>query len=539
MTTLLTEARPGPTVASYFGAFSPTHDWSRLWQWPPDVFALANLILDHTEAYRFAVSPPPGSVWPPTPRWEEMVTAAAARWREVAGHEYALPDLVAPYRDVVLEHLETPLSVLRRGEGTELREALLTLHAMADEAARELALPPGSPRIGPFEQRAWELMAAHGSLSHIDSTRVHITPKTHSATRGITIRSMSRYLALSYESIEVHWRRIEPLVRRGLGSRDFNLLLVPWPFEIGPRAFRPVPGPLVNMDSSLFGFFQFDPGFDLDLGWLARLVEVALRRVECLDAVILPEAAIDRWEVAEVERLLSRHRVASLFTGVREAPTVGHLGHNYVHISVRTAAGWESYQQAKHHRWCLDASQIRQYHLSRSLDPGRQWWEAIDLPARTLEIIDVGGGGVAAPLVCEDLARMDEVADLLRRMGPSLVMALLLDGPQLAGRWPCRYATVFAEEPGSAVLTLSSLGMVARSRPAGQRRSRVVAMWNDPSSGLCEIEIARGAGGVLLTAAAEPKTVWTADGRRHDHNTPSLSLRDIQQIYPLGFRRAA
>lgn len=164
------------------------------------------------------------------------------------------------------------------------------------------------------------------------------------------------------------------------------------------------------------------------------------------------------------------------------------------------------------------------------LDPTRRWWEAIDLPERTIEILDMGRGATVAPLVCEDLARMDEVADVLRRVGPTLIVALLLDGPQLMTRWPCRYASVLADEPGAAVLTVTSLGMAVRSRPPGCRRSRVVALWNDPSRGLREIELARGASAVLITASIGRKTVWTADGRSHEGTTPDLVLRGVQQL---------
>jgi hypothetical protein len=537
--TATAQTSPTPTVASYFRAFAPTQDWDRLWLWPPDVFALSNLILDHTEAYRFAVSPPPGSVWPPTSRWGEMVAETADRWRQMAGGPGSqIPDLVARHRDIVLHHLDTPLAVLRRGEERELRETLLTLHALADETARDLSSSHEGDATA-FESHAWRMMSAHGSLSHIDSTRVRITPKTHSSSRGITIRSMSRYLALTYESIEVNWRRIPPPRPVDHGPRDFNLLLVPWPLEIHPEWFRPTSGPLENMDSDTFGFFRFEPGRPIDLDRLARLIESALRRAGRIDAVVFPETAVHAREVTAIESLLSRYRVRTLFAGVRDGPVDGGLGRNYVHMSVRTARGWEGYRQAKHHRWCLDESQIRQYHLTRSLTPRMRWWEAIDLPARTLEIIDVGIGTTIAPLVCEDLARMDEVADMLRQIGPTLVVALLLDGPQLAGRWPCRYATVFADEPGSTVLTLSSLGMVARSRPPGKPRSRVVAMWSDPISGLHEIELGRGASGILLTATARHETVWTADGRRHERSTPTLTISGVRQIRSQPSRSAA
>lgn len=74
-------------------------------------------------------------------------------------------------------------------------------------------------------------------------------------------------------------------------------------------------------------------------------------------------------------------------------------------------------------------------------------------------------------LVCEDLARQDPAADLIRAVGPNLLIALLMDGPQLSGRWPARYASVLAEDPGTSVLTLTSLGMAERSRPIIQSGS--------------------------------------------------------------------
>jgi hypothetical protein len=146
-------------------------------------------------------------------------------------------------------------------------------------------------------------------------------------------------------------------------------------------------------------------------------------------------------------------------------------------------------------------------------------------------MIDLGDRITAAPMVCEDLASLDEVADNVRRIGPSLVVAVLLDGPQLASRWPCRYSSVLTDDPGSAVLTLTSLGMAARSLPTGKTRSRVVAHWNSRTDGSREIELARGAAGVLLRTCVEDSTVWTADGRCHE-DVPRLTLADVRQLRP-------
>jgi hypothetical protein len=151
-------------------------------------------------------------------------------------------------------------------------------------------------------------------------------------------------------------------------------------------------------------------------------------------------------------------------------------------------------------------------------------------------IVDMGGGVTTAPLVCEDLARLDEVADLVRRIGPSLVVAVLLDGPQLPSRWSCRYASILADDPGAAVLTLTSFGMALLSRPSGTTRSRVVAHWNDGAQGVRAIELAPRATAILLSTGVESRTSWTADGRRHSL-VPALRLTAVRQRFTP--RRAA
>jgi hypothetical protein len=89
----------------------------------------------------------------------------------------------------------------------------------------------------------------------------------------------------------------------------------------------------------------------------------------------------------------------------------------------------------------------------------------------------------------------------------------LLDGPQLTSRWAARYASVLADDPGSAVLTLTSFGMVQRCRPHGRDSSAIVALWKDPVQGSREIPLEAGAHGVLLTVCGDRATRTSADGR--------------------------
>jgi len=153
-----------------------------------------------------------------------------------------------------------------------------------------------------------------------------------------------------------------------------------------------------------------------------------------------------------------------------------HLG---VYLGVYLGDGWWRYRQNKHHRWFLDEAQINQYHLAGALHPSVQWWEAMTVPRRSVQFVEPGEGITFVAVVCEDLARLNEVADMLRAVAPAVAVTPLLDGPQLSSRWTARYASVLADDPASAVLTLTSYGMVGRCRPAGRPPSSVVALRKD------------------------------------------------------------
>jgi hypothetical protein len=262
--------------------------------------------------------------------------------------------------------------------------------------------------------------------------------------------------------------------------------------------------------------------------------------------VCLPESAIAEDELAPLEALLESHGVASLATGVRRRRSrLDEFPDNWVHWGLSPqlekgrsrplegfGTGWFHVRQNKHHRWSLDAGQIYQYHLGGELHPAMRWWEAVNVPPRVLHFIEFGEGFTVVVLICEDLAQNDEVADLIRAIGPTGIVTPLLDGPQLASRWSARYASVFADDPGSAVLTLSAWGLVDRCRPRGLDAAHVVGLWKDPSNGFNEIPLESGAQGILLTACVSPAQRGSNDGRRPVQNAVDLYAVGQHQIRP-------
>ncbi len=147
------------SVASYFESFGPGPARERLVEWPPDVFALSSLVLDHTEAYRFAVAPPRGAKWPRLADWNVQTQTAAAGWRWAAGPTRTeLPALIDRDWELVTRWRDTPIARVRSNEAWELVAALLTLHAIADEACAEIVSAGRREAASSFESRARRML---------------------------------------------------------------------------------------------------------------------------------------------------------------------------------------------------------------------------------------------------------------------------------------------------------------------------------------------------------------------------------------------
>jgi hypothetical protein len=533
----------GPTPASTWYAASGGPITDELLAWPPDVFALTNVVLARAEAFRFALS---RQAWPPSGfgDWAREVEDAGRQWGAWAEDRTgALPELVTAEWSVFRERLEEPLERLAVGHDDRVSEALLTLHAVADEACAGLgiALDVFDAAGCVYRARGRELLARTGSLARIDVRYLRVLPKVRTPPTGRP--AFSRYACVQGPGIDVRWHKM-PARHRGtdLQSEYATLLLLPWPLRVRASDFRAVAGSVRRLAKAPFGFFEFAPAERLDLELLDRVLLAAREEAGSVDVVVLPESAVEKGEIDDLETLLDAHGVVILQAGVREpVQRSGGLPNNWLHIGVnpRLEKGgllpgegrqrWFHLHQNKHHRWSLDESQVDQYHLGGALHRHVRWWEAMDVPRRAIQFVEVAEL-VLVGLVCEDLAQNDDIAQLIRSVGPTAVIVGLLDGPQLASRWSARYASVLADDPGSAVLTLSSFGLVQRSRPEGREPSRVIALWKDPTTGVREIALEPGAHAVLLTVNMDRLARYAADQRWPVDNSTVSSAVAVQQV---------
>jgi hypothetical protein len=526
-----------PTLASAWRAVTGNTIGDELLEWPPDLLALTEVLLERSEAYRFALSPPFGAQWPPrsSPEWPDAVTDAARQWSAWADNgSQPISRLLSREWKTLRARGEAPLSDLSEARDWRLCEALLTLHAIADEGCAGLGITldaAGADGVR-YRARARELLARTGSLARIPAHLVRVLPRAGTPACGSSARVLSRYATVQVPGVEARWHKT-PV--RGFTTRPraekVNYLLLPWPLRIQESDFRPVTGPLQRLADDPFGFFEFNPSERLDLDLADRTLAAARDQAGTVDVVILPESAVQHSEIDGLEALLARHEVTALVTGVREhAAQPGRFPGNWVHIGVSVGGQWAHIRQSKHHRWSLDDAQIGQYHLAGVLRPHIRWWEAMEVPRRSVQFVELGGAVTLTSLVCEDLAQSDEVASTIRAVGPTIVVTPLLDGPQLSSRWGARYAGVLADDPGSAVLTLTSFGMTQRSRPPGRNPSRVVALWKGHGQLAREIPLGPGAHAILLSATVGAAIRRSFDGRRPGHDGSEFSSVSVRQI---------
>ncbi len=366
-----------------------------------------------------------------------------------------------------------------------------------------------------------------------------VLPKARTAAVGCTLRSLSHHLAILPPRgvARASWT---PYLFGELPADEehMNLLLVPFPFSVPIHSFRP---------KAQFAGEGFRWGyFDVEQEWLSNLTSAKLlefiqalvteAKKDCngIHAVVFPELALNDALYLELSVELPKILPEiELFIAGQSGAASARSG-NFVSVTLyqqdptdRTRKRGLISRREKHHRWKLDRYQILDYGLEGILSPSMSWWEDIDLLSRRVDFSVVRSGSVVSAMICEDLARVDPCQELLRAVGPSIVFALLMDAPQIRVRWPARYATILAEDPGSAVLTMTSRALMTRQHRIGTHLSkgpsdRVIALWRDDTGDPQEIECPNDAHGVRLTLSGRRVIDETLDGRT---DTTAVSWR--------------
>jgi len=136
-------ARAG-TLSSLWAPLADLRGDDEILAWPPDVFALCDRALEASEAYRFVVSPPTGAELTGAGGGAAAARLAAEWWQWLDGTRCAPPESIRRWWKVVRCADGTEIEELASGGEWDVIEALLGLHAVADEACAGLGSATGA-----------------------------------------------------------------------------------------------------------------------------------------------------------------------------------------------------------------------------------------------------------------------------------------------------------------------------------------------------------------------------------------------------------
>ncbi|MES2070835.1 MAG: hypothetical protein V4488_10840 [Pseudomonadota bacterium] len=544
--------RPGGVRAT-FPSYTPCPIW------PPDLFAVTGTIIDRSGCYTEA-SPNRDALLDHEEYIEDVLVIATC-WDSMLTPPSEVQEL---WLALVSEHGQ--LAVSKLCENKDAVYVLLKLFAIADEAGVGMGWDTTASGRALTEFASVVMFNVTGvktnpefilpywptSLCGMVSPDLAIVlPKSITTTKGCTIRSLSHHLALlpCRSAIDTSWSLVSKASGDPGTSTDIRLLLVPFPYEVPDGSFV-----LSSPMSTLSNGTSHAAFFELNQLWLKasgrrmtgkqlaqKLILPLIKKAgdadgEVPNGVILPECALSSAVAEEMVAALAKSGIEFVITGVLEFDKVGgrwlNQAKTFIIVGPNEAV---PLKQSKHHRWRIDGSQARQYGLSFDPDSkNEQWWEDIGVTHRTLPFYALREDMSMVTLICEDLARMDPAMNAIRAVGPNLVVALLMDGPQLNNRWPGRYAGVLADEPGCAVLTLTCAGMMDRSNHQflgeGTPR-RAIALWYQANGAKNEIVLPEHGKAVLLTLSSKKKHQTTLDNRSDYSLSRELTFKEVKALF--------
>lgn len=532
--------------------------------WPPDIYAITAAIVLATGCYLRWVNKGPANV--------RELRIVARLWREklnsrlqrVEAGDFSLlselPQKIGELWMVIYENRLEDLENLKASDA--FVNAAMDIITVCDECSVGIGIRTDSS--DEFTRYATFLLSSSDqrtltSNTGIEPHSLYVLPKQHTPQRGLSLRSLTHHLALlPHSEVPTKWSSPLPLPDKWVPSGILNILLLPWPEEICRGDFR-CDDSDDNMLPGNFSFFSYHRATDDDFPMRLRLaISEAEKKVAQLHAVIFPELSLTKDEYAEAAKVAAEKGLI-LIAGVVEPGDHRGWGANVCYLNMsgyvsnsdsgkfpefrdklRRHANRDSpagetmapnaelnheIRQSKHHRWCLTRDQIMQYGLGSRIPASKSCWERIELGDREINFVTLGSWITWCVLICEDLARQEPVAETLRSVGPNLVVALLMDGPQLPSRWAARCASTLVEDPGCSVLTLTSLAMSKISEPRFDRltevdrenleaNSRTIGYWKDVKYGERPVSLDKASDNcAILSVVCRSTEEFTYDGR--------------------------
>ncbi|EST56946.1 hypothetical protein K151_3200 [Proteus hauseri ZMd44] len=510
-----------------------TNSFNQLVSWPPNIFLLLYSVIEYTDKYRLLVSPQEHITWQDenNKKCDKLVQSWVSYLGSIITKKGTFIDidfLLKKNINNVFNQQNFDKCIYELMNENTFCDSVFSLVISIDKLFRKKSGQyiyeevSGSMVVRDFNYKIYAQKKPTYDTSFInladnDPKFGVITWKYNTPQSGLTLNNLTQNLTYIRPTVK-YTHNINKVDKTSHTKKKYNILVIPWPFYIKDEYFTPSNILHKNMDK-YFDFFDYRPTDEFDIKHFLSFILSALKRVGVIDLIVFPECALSEKQFQIFTKKLHeifKKNAPSLLCGVygqngengRNAALLGFVDEDLL--------AFNNITQEKHHRWFLDRNQLRNYNLSASLNPDKKWWENISVGRRKLTTLETANGVILCPLVCEDLARQEPVAQAVRAIGPNLVVCLLLDGPQIAQRWPGKYAAVLSDDPGCSVLSVTALGMTQRSTGLGHAPSKDIALWSEPGKPSETLQVSSTSSALVLELELESINMWSLDGRAEE-----------------------
>ncbi|MGO7116267.1 hypothetical protein [Rhizobium leguminosarum] len=544
---------------------TPQFDWQEPPLWPTDLFAVAAHVIQSSGVLTY-FDPDPEFVHKVSDRPLGFTLTSPERSQcHKAGREWSenpeVPTLVYRLWRKFVRAWDDRLRAssytykARRKKAPDWWSVAVQLLILADEACIGLGAPPiaAYPNrwlVDFFQFQYAKPFRRDNRLKRLNGHRADrqptsfgidsdadvgcVQPKGRIAAVGCNLRNLTAHLAFLPHAgnVRCHWQ--QPMTSTINNDTDtLDILIVPLPLHLEDSWIRRSTTATPNVDTRPnWGNFEINQRWLEDEDRLVDLVMDEMKKAKAelgsnnVNGVIFPEYALNESIFNRICDELKLIEPSLEFAICGSSSNCDGENGNFVLTALWYASATDSRGRApskylltsrrKHHRWRINGSQIHDYNLTSALDADVSWWETHRIAQREIHFFHFRQTSVFTSMICEDLARSDPCHDILRSVGPNLLFALLMDGPQRNFRWPARYASTLAEDPGTSVLTVTSLALVTRSNLTYSSDKIAIAMWRDETGDVQELCLDPGDKSLLLKLTSVSVRDQTLDGRVHN-----------------------
>lgn len=492
-------------------------DWSSIPRSPEDVFAAVGMLLESSGTLSFfgVASGKPHKDFPKLALANddlEECTAIGKAWND---NPTMAPAEAQNLWSALLDYGRFPLSyqayrfnpiASRKSTQNYWWSIAFKLFVLSDVACNNVGFAPASKGSSSLDEEMWSFSIQALASSSVDTSSasigksfllpsslapqadadvVCVKPKSLIPRVGSGTRVFSSNLALLPPRglVRTQWI-VGPENSGAKSDSGLNILALPFPYRFSEDEFD-VKEIAIGPNEKPVTVFKLKQSWLEDEPFAQFLRDTAEMLTECsqgkgrtIHGIVLPELALNKERFGEFAEFVKSQNPSLEFivSGTSENCESDPVEGNYVWTRrfIPQSSGrheksdaYIEVSQSKHHRWNLNGEQIKGYSLdykgSNGLSEASHWENFAGRP-RELNFVAYRRKSVFCSIVCEDLARSEPCHEIIRAVGPNLIFALLMDGPQIEQRWGAKYASLFSDDHGCAVMTLSSLALVGLSQ---------------------------------------------------------------------------